>query len=228
MQDRPLPGVSLLARLNAEDRKALLALGTLRDFAPRSTLIREGGPERDVYLLLSGSVKVVGYTADGRATVLSVRLAGDLVGELAALDDRPRSATVEAVTAVRAQVVGQRDFRALYDQRRTVRDAVEGRIMAKLREATRTRSTLGAARTELQVAGMVLLLAEAYGRPLADGHLVDTPLTQADVAGLIGSSRASVERAVRRLRAAGLLIWRRRRFVVPDLGALRRHVENGE
>ena len=71
----------------------LAVLLVLWHMSPGLVLIREGDPGTAVYLLLAGSVKVTGATDEG-GSLLAIRVGGDLVGELAVLDGRPRVATV--------------------------------------------------------------------------------------------------------------------------------------
>src|SRR6185503_17723527 len=71
---------------------------------------REGAPGQDVLLVLGGHVKVGASTAGGHEVVLAIRGRGDVVGELAAIDRRPRSATVTALGLVTAQHLTAEEF----------------------------------------------------------------------------------------------------------------------
>ena len=86
-------------------------------------------------LLRSGRVKVCSVTAGGAESVLAFRGPGDLVGELSALDEQPRSATVVAVEPVEALSVTHREFRSFLADRPTAALALMGVLARRLRDA---------------------------------------------------------------------------------------------
>ena len=82
-----------LARLNATDAAALVALGRSRTYPPKSVLFFEGDDAHEVLIVRSGQVKVSAYGIDGREVVLDVLGPEDILGELSAIDGAQRSAT---------------------------------------------------------------------------------------------------------------------------------------
>src|SRR6516225_2713495 len=90
----PWPEGTVLGALTDSSREALLSIGTLRRYPAGSTLIMEGDPSTYVVVLIDGWVKVTATTEDGGQALLALRSGGDLVGEQAALDGQPRSASV--------------------------------------------------------------------------------------------------------------------------------------
>ncbi len=105
------PPTSLLGGLRAPSRDRLLVLGTLARYpGPGHALMHEGDVTTFVLVLLDGVVKATGATLDGREALLAIRMGGDLVGELAALDGQPRSATVMTGSAVTARLIRSAEF----------------------------------------------------------------------------------------------------------------------
>src|SRR4051795_5788451 len=91
----PLPRPERLAAvLSPDDLAALVRRGVPRSFPRGQALLHVGQVPDRVLLLREGRVKVETTTAAGRSVVLAVRGPGELVGELAALDERPRSASI--------------------------------------------------------------------------------------------------------------------------------------
>jgi CRP/FNR family transcriptional regulator len=72
-----------------------------------------------------------------------------------------------------------------------------------------------------RIANILLELAEDFGRDEAGGRLIDLPLSQQDIAALVGATRQSVNGCLRELRETGLIAYQSRRFSVPDAAALR-------
>ncbi|HME71605.1 MAG TPA: sigma 54-interacting transcriptional regulator [Myxococcota bacterium] len=89
-----------LRRLPLGELDRLASRGRVRRFAPASCLMEEGKPADGVFLLLSGQVAVRKQFAGGEERVIAVRRDGDWIGEMALLDDGPRSASAFAETAV--------------------------------------------------------------------------------------------------------------------------------
>ena len=96
--------------LSAGDATALLELGTATAFPAGAAVLREGGMSGEVVLVVSGWLKV--ERGDGRATVLNLCRAGDVLGEVGFLDGEPHSATLVALTNTEARVIPADAFRA--------------------------------------------------------------------------------------------------------------------
>src|SRR5450755_3188597 len=89
------PESSLLGTLTGPARDRLLRLGAMVQYpGPSRILIREGERSRFIAVILDGVVKVTGQVYGGRDALLAIRMGGDVVGEFAAIDEGPRSATV--------------------------------------------------------------------------------------------------------------------------------------
>lgn len=98
----PEDRVPFPARLESQERTALLSLGRELRFAPRVVPLHQREPFSHVLFLVQGWTKVTAAAANGYEALLALRGAGDVVGESAALTGRPRSAAVTAPEAVRA------------------------------------------------------------------------------------------------------------------------------
>jgi CRP-like cAMP-binding protein len=211
---------SLLSQLTHDDVETLLAAGVPRSFARGDWLMLLGEPGTYVVVLTSGCVKVLGDPTDGRATLLAVRAAGDVVGELAVLDGEPRSASVIAASGVRGRVIDARSFRALLAARPSI-GAVVGRVVAgKLRRQIRHRTDIGAQPVVVGLARVIEHLGSEYGQAIPEGTLIAVPLSQPELAALVAAERSSVERALRVLRDRGAVVTGYRRIVITDWAAL--------
>ena len=212
---------TLMFALGEAERAELTGLGAHRVFAPGEALIHEGDDGRESYLLLKGCCKVLCSTADGRSILLSIRVGGDLVGEFAAFDDTPRSATVVACTTVVTRVISQRALLGYMDQRPAVAQAIRVAVVEELRRATRFRTFVSGAPTVMRLSFILEYLAQTYGRPCPEGTRIEVPLSQQDLASLVGASEPSLHRALASLRQNDLIITRYREIVVRDPKALR-------
>lgn len=158
--------------------------------------------------------------------MIAVRTIGDLVGELAAIDGKPRASTVVAASSTTMVVVDAPLFRAFLEQHRLAADIVARSVVSKLRTATRFRVETGKASTLARVARVIDHLGEGYGRSTTAGLLIDIPLPQRDLAALIGSSEKSVHRAYAYLRQKGVVNVSYRRLIILDIDLLRLFAED--
>jgi CRP-like cAMP-binding protein len=210
----------VLRALDAADRDGLLALGAERTFRPHQTLISEGSSDAYTYLLVRGYAKVLGNSADGRVVLLSIRVAGDLVGELAALDGKPRSASVVAATSVAARAIPQSVFLRYLDERPHAARAVYAAVITELRRSTTHRIWVNAAPAPVRLALVLSHLIDTHGRPCPDGIRLDVPLSQPELASLVGVSEPTLHRALTDLRTRQIIRTEYRHLVIRDPAAL--------
>ncbi|MEU5262821.1 Crp/Fnr family transcriptional regulator [Amycolatopsis sp. NPDC021455] len=209
------------AILGDDGRRALDALATPRSFRRADRLCREGDSSRNVLVLLSGHVRIMSVTPDGREVMVGVRGAGDIVGELAAIDDRSRSATVEALGDVEALEVPGSRFVALCQRDARVSWALVVVLSARLRGVGRLWLEMTGGAAIRRVAAQLMLLAVQLG-VYHDGTVeITIPATQAELAMTAALSRGSWARATRELRQRGVISTGRGRVTIHRPAELR-------
>ena len=216
-----------LAMLEPEDAAELRARGGTRRFRAGQALMHEGQVGEELMILLAGRAKVTCTTAEGKEIVLAFRQPGDLLGELAVLDDRPRSSSVVALEPAEALVLAASEFRAAVESRPRIALELLRMLSRRFRDADRKRIEFAASQTLGRVAGRLVELAERYGEPTERGVIIDLPISQEELAGWTGSSREAVAKALHTLRELGLVITERRRIIVCDLDGLTRQAASG-
>jgi CRP/FNR family cyclic AMP-dependent transcriptional regulator len=218
-----MPGVStgFLGVLSAPERDALEERASRRRHTRGAVLFHEHDDSDRIVVVLSGRVKVSTVTEDGREVVLAFRGPGDLVGELSAIDRRPRSATVSAVEPVEALTLAASEFRAFLHAHPRVALLLLEMLTRRLRDADRKRVEFAAHDTVGRVSARLVELAEAHGRPAGGGVEITLPLSQEELAGWTGASREAVGKALQLMRGLGWVATQRRRITVLDLEALR-------
>jgi len=210
------------SRLEPEDAAALAKLGRACAFRRGQALVHERQVVDRVLLLRSGRVKITVATPAGRELILAFRGPGELVGELAALDGRPRSATVAALEPVDALAVPHEQFHRFLERRPRASLVLLAMLARRLRDADGKRLESAAASSLERVACRILELCERFGEPDGDAVEITFALTQEELAGWAGASLESVGRVLRQMRDLGWIETRRRRVRVLDVEALRR------
>src|ERR1700685_1364694 len=96
--------------LTGGDREALLAARRSHAHNADIMLLVEGEPSTHIFILVSGWVKVITVTRDGREMLEALRGTGDVVGEIAGQVTGYRTATIRAIGTVRALIFSTEQF----------------------------------------------------------------------------------------------------------------------
>jgi CRP/FNR family transcriptional regulator, cyclic AMP receptor protein len=195
--------------------------GRRQHLRPGTFLFSEGDVSNRVVLLLSGRVKVSSVSEDGHETVLGYRGAGDVLGELAAIDGEEHLANVTVIEAGEALVIPAERFLGALEEQPGLALALLRSIVGRLRDADRKRAEFAALDVVGRVAHRLVELAERYGEPVAGGTRIGLPISQRELAGWVGSSREAVNKALGQLERRGMIAAERRHLVVLDLEGLR-------
>ncbi|MFO1073185.1 MAG: Crp/Fnr family transcriptional regulator [Geminicoccaceae bacterium] len=213
-----LDGIRLLGSLTPEERRALAGRCSWKRYHPGERILSRDSDCREVLFLVAGQVRVVNYAASGREIAYAVIPAGSHVGELAALDGQPRSASVEAVGECLVASLGNGPFEELL-----LRQPQVAVILLKSMAAVIRRSDERIA--ELSVLGAmprVYRELQRLARPVGEGReAVIEPLpTQEALAAHVGTTRETVARALGQLAKAGIARRRGRELLIRDLELL--------
>jgi CRP-like cAMP-binding protein len=206
--------VPLFAQLGDDDLDRLAAMARERPYPRNSVIVFEDDPGDALFIVGVGQVKVVLVGEDGREVILAVLGPGDFFGELALIDDEPRSAHVIAMDDARLLVLRRDDFQQALETHPRIALGMLRTLSRRLRRA------------DDQIGSLVLL--DVYGRvarvllELAgqEGDLVKR-VTHATIAQMIGSSRETVSRTLRELADHGLIDVSPRGIRIADRRALR-------
>jgi CRP/FNR family cyclic AMP-dependent transcriptional regulator len=208
--------------LTDEARAELDRIGRRRRAERGEILLARGDTSDHVLVLVSGRVKVVVPTSSGAESVLTFRGPGSLLGDLALVDQSPRSANVVAIEPVELIAIPASAFRAYLDKQTGVALAMLASLSAKLRESDRRLSEFIGADTLGRICARLVELCEIQGDADANGPVqISLPITQEELAGWTGSSLESTAKALRSLRSLGWIATARRAIEVRDLAALR-------
>ncbi|MEU3417025.1 Crp/Fnr family transcriptional regulator [Streptomyces murinus] len=220
MEGRP----QFLNALTDEARAAFARLGVRRHFAVGDVLINEGDHTQDMVVLYKGVVKVTARLDGGRAALMDIKIAGDVVGEVAALDRGPRSATVTACGDVTAAFIPACALVPFLHANPETMVPLMGVFCSRLRRSDRWRLEFAGYPVLVRLARVLVELAVSYGRPgqNGDGIRIDVNLSQSEFAALTGSTTNTVHKALARLRRDGLISTGERRTFVQDLFRLSR------
>jgi CRP/FNR family transcriptional regulator, cyclic AMP receptor protein len=219
--DRPWPKGTLLARLPPRVRDEILALGTPRRYPPDHTLLNQGDRGDFVYLLLDALVKVVARAENGTESLLGIRVSGDIVGEMAVLEDTVRSVTVVTCRPAVASRIAGPAFGRFVEKHSVVGLSLTRMTGDRLRWANERRLDTAAYEVDVRLARLLLQLAERHGERRADDLHLGLPLTQAELGALISAKEVTVQKSLRLLEGLHLVRRGRRTVIITDHTGLR-------
>jgi CRP-like cAMP-binding protein len=195
----------LLRDLDAGALSVLAAEARVRRYDAGEVIFHEGEPGTTCYFLLEGHVRVYGVDAEGHELAINLLRPGEIFGEMALFENLPRSASVAAIDPVEVVELDQDALMRCLRQSPALAFSLLQALSERLRSTTVEAERLA----RLPVPERLLLrlqrLAQLSGRAVAGGVQVHPPLTQQELAALVGTSRESVNRALVRLRQEGKL-----------------------
>jgi CRP-like cAMP-binding protein len=216
-----LRSVPLFSRLGEASLDAVLRLTRRRRFHKDQVIFHEKEVGDSLFVILHGRVKVAIFGDDGKEVTLSVLSEGDFFGEMALLDQDPRSATVIAEEECELLSLQRDDFTRALEQDPGMSASLVQTLASRLRKANHQISTLALLDVYGRVARLLQELAEEEGKRLKDGRVVVRRPTHMDIARRIGSSRETVTRMMRDLEENGHIETQGREiFLRPDFQKL--------
>jgi len=216
-----------LDRLSAADRAVLEALFTVRDYANGETVISHLDEDQDVFFVLEGRLRATLYSRNGQEVDYRDVGPGDVVGELAAIDGAPRSATVEALEPARLGRLPAAAFRELVETHPGLNATLLEHLSAQIRRLTERVFEFSTLLVRDRLIRELLRLAEAAGGPEGRAEIRPAP-THHELAHRISSHREVVSREMSALAKAGLVEKREGALMVSDLDQLRSLIADAE
>lgn len=205
MEVEILKTVPLFDGMDSSALQDIQRLTVKKKFTKDTILVQENEMGETMYMILSGRVKVTNVGSDGKEVILSVLTAGDFFGEMALLDDEPRSATVVTLEPAEILLLRRKEFMNLVEQNREVLANLLAALSARLRHANSQIRSLALLDVLGRIAKLLLEIADKEGRKLLDGSVVFRRPTHQEIASMVGTSRETVSRMIGELARDGYL-----------------------
>ena len=223
---RSLRRCALFAHVEPEGLSVLARAMVTRRFRRNEVIFHQGDPGDALFIMASGSVKVVLPSDEGaEPAIVAILGPGEFFGELAILDGAPHSATIVALEPTETLVLHRDAFLALIDEQPELRRALLASLATEIRRLTGHVEDLHFLDLPGRLSSRILRLTVDC-EPDPDGSIrIAWPYTQSELAGMIGGSRQSVNRLLADLTDEGLVRMERDVLVVTDRDKLARTVE---
>lgn len=200
-----LAKISFFENLQVEELEHLSTVLRSRRYARGEVIFHQGDVGTALFIVRKGQVAIRLSSEDGREVTLSLLDRGHVFGELALLDDEPRSTDAVARDEVDLLSLQREDFRKFLEERPQVAMRMLASLSRQVRRVTQMvhDTTFLDARTRL--VRVLLNLAEHQGKPTEGGVVITQKLTQSELANLCGLTRESTNKWLRFYAREGLL-----------------------
>jgi CRP/FNR family cyclic AMP-dependent transcriptional regulator len=216
-----LAGIPFFSGLDAASLGSVGRGMRSRRFRRGEVIFHQGDPGDALFIVMAGAIKIMLPSETGDEAILATLRPGDVFGELALLDGAPRSATAVALEATETLILPRDQFRELLATEPAIRDALLASIAGELRRLTNHVEELHFLDITGRLASRLARLAAESGTTQPDGSVrLKAPLTQGDLAAMIGCTRQSVNKLLGMFTDDRLIRLERDSIVVLDLDGL--------
>jgi len=224
-----LKEMEVFSGVRDNDLSTILEDFRLREYQRDDLIFRQGDESRQVYFVLKGKVRVYRISPSGSETSIDIFSTHDVIGELAALDNQPRSATAKAITPVSLLSMAQDSFTHHLESTPGLALGLARVLSHKLRWTSAYAESIAQFDAAGRLLHIILLNNERYGEPVpADAQgvqkagarkqsVVNIGLNQTDLASMIGARREWVNRILSDWRKRGLLEFENGVITILDL-----------
>jgi CRP/FNR family cyclic AMP-dependent transcriptional regulator len=202
----------IFGEIGADRVRQLCVFATVRKVHGGATIFAKGDPGAALFAVRKGSVKISVPAIDGREAVFNVLREGEIFGEIALLDGLPRTADAVALTDCELMVIDRRDFLAFVQSEPKVAMRLIELLCARLRFASEHMEEMFFLDVPARLARALLRLGAGENRTAAER----VAITQQEISRIVGISRESVNKLLRKWEKHGLVQLERGAVVVRD------------
>ena len=203
---RILEAAQIFSEMDADAREALTAEFRPVTFNAGQAIFSRGDEGRELYLILSGRVRLSVLTAEGRELSFAHAGEGDIFGEIAMLDGSPRTADATAVKKTQAMSLSRPALDRVVEGSPALAHSIISFLCRRLREADIQLEGVALHRIEVRLARYLAGLAQQVAPDRDEGHVdVEIGVSQGELALLLGASRPKVNGALTMLEDQGIV-----------------------
>lgn len=206
MQPALFKKLSLFAELDDRELAAIAGVAKTRRYA-KDDVIFHADESGDVFCVIrEGKVKITMISPEGKEIILTMMGPGEFFGEMALLDDAPRSATVVALEPLEVVTIWRTDFLQILQDNFSITRKLLSELSKRVRKMSLRIESLATMDVYGRLARFFLDLAQQQGKVLDNGYVAVTRPTHQAIANMIGTSRETVSRLIHELMRQDLLL----------------------
>ncbi|MFH1806014.1 MAG: Crp/Fnr family transcriptional regulator [Pseudomonadota bacterium] len=185
-------------------------------------LFEKGDPANGLYAVEAGKIRISSLSGSGKEIVLNVLAPGAVFGEIALLDNEPRTASARAVGPTRLLFISRDAFFDIFDREPELRRHITALLCRRLRWVSALLEDANFLDLTGRLVKRLLWLAERHGGPDPDGIRIALPLSQQELGYMLGVTREAVNKKLREFEKLDLVTRRDGRLVIRDSEGLKK------
>jgi CRP/FNR family transcriptional regulator, cyclic AMP receptor protein len=210
-----LGSVEMLAKLTEAELGRLASAAELRDLRRGDTLFVEGDVSSELFVVVGGRIAIAKRSGDGRESLIALMEHGDLFGEMPFFDSHGRSAQARALEPSEVIAIPYDALREIYESRPDLLWGVAEMLTQRMR-------VLDDALADTMFLDVTGRTAKRLLELAGDAEEFSLPITQEELAGMVGASRERVNKAIASFIRLGWIEQHERRYRITDREQLER------
>jgi len=209
----------IVSYLKYNELQKLIDKSKLETYKTNSVIIEQGEKTNSVYFLVSGTVNVIDYSRVDRTIAYATLSEGEMFGEMAVIDDLPRSATVTANSNCKVICLPGETFLEIVKSNSDVCFMLLKHFSSRIRSIDQ-RITDVVVLSTLQRACLELVRMSKPDTYKRGNYIIEPMPTQVNLAYMIGSTRETVSRILKKLRIESVIIKTKNGYIIPNIQTL--------
>lgn len=214
----------LFGKLSTSEIDSLIGYTRVEQYPAGREIFDKGSPGQSLMAVLRGSIKISSLSSDGKEVVFRIINAGEIFGEIGALDGGERSADAAAMTDCELLVLNRRDFLRMLEDRADLCMILLRILCRRLRKTSEQVEDVMFRHLESRVAKSLLDLVESIGLHGVQSKSVELHVSQKELGNIAGGSRESVNKILQNWHRQNLIDLGKASILIHDIESLRRLV----
>ncbi len=195
--------IQLFSSLSEEELHQINERIIIRNYKKNETILYEEDTNQFMYIILSGKVKAIKTTGEGKEVILGMHQSGDFFGEMSLINGKTTPASVIAMEDSLVAIISKKEFYSiLFSQYKVLQRLLEI-LSSRLRTSWDTIKLLTFNNATQRLRMLFFMLSDEHGRKMDDGIVLDIKLSHQDMADMTGMSRETVTRVLDRWQREG-------------------------
>jgi CRP-like cAMP-binding protein/KaiC/GvpD/RAD55 family RecA-like ATPase len=223
-----LRSIPLFSSVSVDDLSSLSRQFTRRRYRKGEIIFHKGDFGSTFHIINTGGVKLSIPSEEEGDVFLTDLGPGDFFGELALLDERPRSATAKAKDTTETLALEREDFLDFVKLYPDVAVSILAALAQRIRNLNSQLKSVILFKPQARLAQTLLRLVSTHGSEIPEGWQISIPLTQPELAEMVRVSRGTIRRLLRDFREAGIVSIEDQRYLIHKPEELRRMATTGD
>lgn len=213
MKEELLKKIPFFHSLTDDVIEQIISRMTVKRFRKNETILYEEDTNKFMYFILSGRVKAVRTTEDGKEIILAIHKSGSFFGEMSLIDGKTSPASVIATEDALIALLSRDDFFSIIFLHKKITGNLLKILCARLRRCWDTIQLLNFNNASHRTKMLLLMLIDEYGEKTSEGTLLNIKLTHQTISDMTGLTRESVTRVLDKLQKKKEIIIQKNRTI---------------